>query len=274
MHTIPAPRLEAMTTGMLLDRAFRLYTANFALMLGITAVASVPFELTMLVIESTLDVGSRISNDFLAALLHFVVFIILWYTVAYPIGGGAAAYAISERYLGSEVTVIGALRRGLSCFWILSLALLIATVRMIFGWLLLLVPGFLWMLSYTVIVPVILVEKQNALASLERSRELIAGHRGKAFCVIGVIGLLQFTVGTGLEMIAGWMLSTESWDELPLNSALHSLVSIVITPIYEIATILLYYDMRIRKEGFDLEMLGRAFAAEPRPLATAPTTSR
>jgi hypothetical protein len=32
--------------------------------------------------------------------------------------------------------------------------------------------------------------------------------------------------------------------------------------------------MRIRKEGFDLEMLSRAIATEPRPMVAAPTASR
>jgi hypothetical protein len=66
----------------------------------------------------------------------------------------------------------------------------------------------------------------------------------------------------------------DSGQESFLDSALNSLVSILITPVFIIATILLYYDMRIRKEGFDLEMLGRAFAAGPRALAAAPTASR
>ena len=37
MDRTDTPRFEAMTTGTLLDRAFRLYTNNFRLMLGITA---------------------------------------------------------------------------------------------------------------------------------------------------------------------------------------------------------------------------------------------
>ena len=34
MDTTDTPRFEAMTTGTLLDRAFRLYTNNFSLMLA------------------------------------------------------------------------------------------------------------------------------------------------------------------------------------------------------------------------------------------------
>jgi hypothetical protein len=184
-------RFEAMTTGVLLDRAFRLYKANFALMLGITAVAYVPFELARLLVESAFDINSQVSNNVVAALLYFFLFIILWSSLAFPIAGGAASYAISERYLGNEVTVMGALRRAVHCFWTLAHAELAATIRMIFGWLLLLVPGFLWLLSYTLIVPVIVVEKRSALASLDRSRDLMAGHRAKALCVLLVVILLH-----------------------------------------------------------------------------------
>jgi hypothetical protein len=273
METVSV-RFEPMTTGVLLDRAFRLYTANFALMLGITAVAYVPFELTQLVIEASLEINARVSSDGLSALLYFVVLIILWYSVAFPLAGGAATYAISERYLSKDVTIADALRCGLTCFWTISLAELIATIRMIFGFCLLIIPGILWMLSYTVIVPAILVEGQEAIPSLERSRELIKGHRGKAFCVMLVFLLLHIVVVTGLEMIASWIFSLDSGEEAFFNSALNSLVSILITPIYVIATILLYYDMRIRKEGFDLEMLSRSFTTEGQPLAAAPTASR
>jgi len=59
-----------------------------------------------------------------------------------------------------------------------------------------------------------------------------------------------------------------------LNSAMNNLMSIFLTPLGIIATILLYYDMRIRKEGFDLEMLSRAFTTNPEPAAAAPTLSR
>lgn len=260
------PRFEAMSTGTLLDRAFHLYKANFALMLGITAVAYVPFELINLAIELGLDISSLVSNNFVAALLYFFVYITLWSSIAFPIAGGAATYAISERYLGNEVAISAALRRGLSCFWTLSLAELVASIRMIFGLLLLLVPGIVWMLSYALIVPVILVEKQSAMASLRRSRELMDGHRGKAFWIMLVLVLLQGVLIIGIGMITGWIFPTEAEEETPLNPALNALVSILIMPLYEIAAILLYYDARIRKEGFDLEMLGRAFSAAPQSL--------
>jgi hypothetical protein len=75
-------------------------------------------------------------------------------------------------------------------------------------------------------------------------------------------------------MIGSIFFAGESAGGGILNSALINLLSIFLTPLGIIAAILLYYDMRIRKEGFDLEMLSRALASEPQALAAQPTPSR
>jgi hypothetical protein len=123
-------------------------------------------------------------------------------------------------------------------------------------------------------VPVILVENQKATTSLRRSRDLVKGHRGKVFCVLLIVNLLQVIPILGVNMISGMIFNTQSGGGAMLNSALINLVSIFLTPLGIVATILLYYDMRIRKEGFDLEMLSRAITDNTASLAAAPTLSR
>jgi len=164
-----------------------------------------------------------------------------------------------------------ALRRGLSHFWPLSFAQITATIRVMFGFLLLIIPGILWMLSYSLIVPAIVIEGQNSTSSLRRSRDLIQGYRGKTFCILLIVNLLQVVLGGGVGVVAGIFFSSETGSGAVLSSAMNNLLSIFLTPLGIIAAILLYYDMRIRKEGFDLEMLSRALVTEPPVMATAPT---
>lgn len=273
MDTTDMPRFEAMTTGTLLDRAFRLYANNFALMLGITAAAYVPFYLILLVIEASLGGRLQSPGGGLSMLLFHLVSMILWASIAFPIASGAATYAISERYLGNDVTIIDALRRGLNHFWTLSLAQIAATIRVLIGFVLLVVPGILWMLSYSLIVPAILIEGQKALPGLRRSRELVKGHRGKVFLVMVVINLLQAVLAGGVGVIFTFLLASDSGSLAVLSSALGNLLSIFLTPLGINAAILLYYDMRIRKEGFDLEMLSRAVSANPSASLAVPTLS-
>jgi hypothetical protein len=275
MDSTSAPRFEAMTTGALLDRAFRLYTSNFSLMLGITAAAYVPFYLIMLVLESSLGVNVQAPSGGLSTVLFQIGFMILWASIAFPIAGGAATFAISERYLGNDVTIGEALRLALSRFWPLSMAQITATIRVMFGFLLFIIPGILWMLSYSLIVPAILVEGQKSRPSLRRSRDLVKGHRGKVFAVMFVINLLAVILTLGVSMISRMIFNTESTSGAVLTSAINNLMSIFLTPLGIIAAILLYYDMRIRKEGFDLEMLSRAITANAETVAAAaPTLSR
>ena len=270
MTSSNTPRFEAMTTGVLLDRAFRLYAQNFSLLLGITAAAYVPLYAIMILVGSsvTSDVGFR--ENRMMAIVTQVVFFILWSTLAFPIATAAGTYAISERYLGNNVTTGKALGRALRRFWTLSLAQISATMRVFFGILLLVVPGILWSLSYALIVPVVLVEGHRAAPSLRRSWDLVKGYRKKLFGIFLIVYVLQwllsFGVGSLTEAIFAWDSNTANIME----SAVSNLLSICATPFGIVADILLYYDLRIRKEGFDLEMLSRALSASPERSAAAP----
>jgi len=271
METTGMPRFEAMTTGTLLDRAARLYANNFSLLLGITAAAYVPFYLIMLVFESSLNLNPHDENAAWVAVLYLIVFMLLWTSIAFPIAGGAATYAISERYLGNQVALHVALRRGLASFWSVSIAQITVSAKVIFGLMLLVVPGVLWWLSYSVVVPAILVEGQKSTASLRRSRELMKGQRGKAFAIMTVLILLEALSSAGISSLTGIFGGVDSAGGAVLHSAANSLKSVVLAPLGIVATILLYYDMRIRKEGFDLDMLSRALTDRAASVAIAPT---
>ena len=273
MDTANTPRFEPMTTGALLDRAFRLYTSNFSLMLGITAGAYVPFYLIMLALQSGIGAHFQSLIGGLSALLFQLLFMIFWASVAFPIASGATTYAISERYLGNDVAIGDALRRGLSHFWPLSIAQITATLRVLIGFLLI-IPGILWMLSYSLIVPAILIEGQRALPSLRRSSDLVRGYRGKVFWVLLIVNLLQAVLAGGVDMISHLLFGSASASGEILGAALGNLLSIFLAPLGIIAAILLYYDMRIRKEGFDLEMLSRALTNDTQSMAAAPSASR
>lgn len=260
------PRFEAMTTGVLLDRAFRLYAQNFALMLGITAAAYVPLYGVMILVNSSLEVA----QNRMTAVLSQLVFFVLWSTLAFPIATAAGAYAISERYLGNHVTTGQALGRAVKRFWTLSIAQISATIRVFFGILLLIVPGILWSLSYALIVPVVLIEGHKAAPSLRRSWDLVKGYRKKLFGIFLIVYVLQWVLSFGVGSLTKAVFAWDSNTANIMESALSNLLSICTTPFGIVADILLYYDLRIRKEGFDLEMLSRALSTSPERSVTAP----
>src|ERR1043166_363820 len=262
------PRFEPMTTGRLLDRAFRLYGANFSLMLGITAVAYVPlYALKLLMQAAASNTSSALGRAFFTNFSE-ILFFILWVSVAFPFATGAATYAISERYLGNEVTIDQALWRALRKFWTLSMAQLIVGIRVALGLILLIIPGILWSLSYALVVPAILVENQKPAPSLKRSSELVKGYRGKVFLVVAVVLVLQWVLGFGAGSLSVMFRESGSATRNLMVAIFTDFTEILFTPLGIIANILLYYDFRIRKEGFDLEMLSRALAVRPETAAS------
>jgi hypothetical protein len=245
---------------------FRLYAANFPLMLGVTAAAYVPLYALQLFAQAHKETFGLDLTTFIFGFLFYLLLM----SLTFPIATGAATYAISERYLGHEVTVGAALGRAFKRLWTLSMAQLEVGLWIMLGIWLLIIPAILWGLSYTLVVPVVMVEGFKAGPSLKRSWELVKGNRGKVFIVLFVITVIQGLVNAGVVGLSALFLDHQSPSGRLIDAALTDIAQIVLTPLIIIADILLYYDLRIRKEGFDLEMLSRDLAAIPETAGAAP----
>ncbi|MYB95433.1 hypothetical protein F4054_22905 [Candidatus Poribacteria bacterium] len=126
-----------------------------------------------------------------------------------------------------------------------------------------------------------LLEGTSMRVGFRRSRALISGRRWRVIGTVIAIFLLSFAIGfilrtvfaflfviTGLEGVGNfreivqwmaiWELPTK-WSELRLSYALMYLVNLGIDtftmPIWVIGFTRLYFDQRIRKEGFDIEVM-------------------
>ena len=258
-------RFEPMTTGRLLDRCFRIYFQNFPLMVGISAFAYLPllaFQSVNLLVVSGAILGS------LAVVGSVMAFAINILVVA-PLAIAATTKAVSDRYLGNEVTVGAALKGAWGHVVPLLLTQFVVGLIVMAGFILLIVPGILWGLSYALVAPVAILETSDRTAIRKRSWALVEGNRGKVFGVLLVLGLLQGFFGGLLGASSAGALILTGIDLLSTTGAVVQLavsgiVSIVVYPLAAIAITLLYYDLRIRKEGFDLEMLSQAIGDRPR----------
>ena len=97
------------------------------------------------------------------------------------------------------------------------------------------------------------------------------GYRGKVFLVVAVVLMLQWVLGFGAGSLSMLFSASESVTRKLMVAVFTDFAQILFTPLGIIANILLYYDFRIRKEGFDLEMLSRALAGSPETAAAAST---
>ena len=101
---------------------------------------------------------------------------------------------------------------------------------------------------------------------MSRSKALAAGNLDKIFSVGFLVLLIAIAINIPFSFIGGvlgGMIFAQNATLLLLTSQLVGIIGqIIIVPIGAIAYILLYYDLRIRKEGFDLEMLANNIGSE------------
>ncbi len=250
---------EPMTVGMILDAAIRIYFRNFWLLVGIAAVGYLPQLLLPLLVALAQALDSDLSMliIMLGALGNLV-----WWLLLYPWTLGAATYAISRIYLGEEADLWKALRVALDEVGTLFLTSLIVSVIVFIGLLLLIVPGILWWLSYSLIVPVIMLEGTNSQEARWRSRELTRNYRGRILVLFVIVIFLQFVAQLAAIGLVGAL-----FENILLTQAVQWVATVLAVPLPIVLTILLYYDLRIRKEGFDLELLSGALGRS-RPQST------
>ncbi len=134
---------------------------------------------------------------------------------------------------------------------------------------------------YALAVPASTLENLPARQALIRSRLLSKGSRGRIFAVFFLTGLMTVVLTYVLQapaLIANNMLVMNAQTRFSMASLLWIYLAefFAVTfagPIATIAIALLYYDERIRREAFDLQLmmeaLGQTTAAQPGPTQAA-----
>ncbi len=248
-----ARALRPMGLLEIIDQAFRLYRANLGLFFGIAAMVYVPLA----VIQSVPEIGPYLGM----AVSLFV----------YLLCTGALTKAISDRYLGSQSTVGEAYRYIGARFVPFFVTMLAVYLLMAAGLVALVVGVFVVVFWVAFVTQVFVIEGKRNFAAIWRSKYLIGnGVWGEVLVLNFVVGFIALLIMGAIQaLLAPLGLGPESalWM---LGGVVSGVGQSVVTPLSIAASVLLYYDSRIRKEGFDLQMLARERGAELPPPAEPP----
>lgn len=273
--------LRPMTLGQVLDTTFSLYKRNFWLFVGIT---SIPF-LAVLILQvgaAALQLSRpspQPASPVLAsgAIVGGIVFLLAYFLLA---GAAQAAtiFAVSDLYLGRAATVRGSFRKvGGKAFRVI-LVLLLVGLTVGVGFLLLIIPGIILFCRTAVAVPASMLEDTKAVGSIERSIQLTKGFAMQIFLifllvwVLSYIALLIFQVPFAyLQGATAQARQTLVFGMLALQHLSSFLSNVLVGPIGTIAFSLMYYNLRVRKEAFDIQHLMNSLPASPSQGAAATT---
>ncbi len=228
----------------------------------------------------------QLLNSYLGVLAVSGGLLLLSALVILPLGEAATTRAVSDRYLDRKSTLRSAygaawhrLRSLISLILILVgayvgciaalvlLVLLFAAVGagalgavLAIVAIIALIPAVLVVYVRSVVaVPAIVLERVSGWNGLKRSWSLM---RGRFWPTLGRVLLLALITGIISSVVALiFELPGQAID--PNNTFIYNQVAgaiaaVFVGPISYIGITLLYYDVRIRKEGFDIEMLARS----------------
>lgn len=106
--------------------------------------------------------------------------------------------------------------------------------------------------------PAIVLERLSGWRGLVRSWHLVAGQFWRIFGIRLLLALITTIIGAivvSILTLAG--LSLDANGRFVLQQVASAVAAVFVSPITYIAVTLLYYDARIRKEAFDIEMLAQ-----------------
>ncbi len=247
--------LRPMSLGELLDASFGVYRRQFLPLVFIALLCqAIPLALGVYLELQ----GGVVANPALWA-VSAIAAILLG-----SIGSAASTFVVAEAYLGGQITPQQAFSRAVPFLGRLIAAALLSALLYVFGLLLLVIPGIIVICGLAVTAPAIVIENQpSATAGMSRSWNLSKGLRMKVFVAFIVVFLLIALPGIALGAV-GLVAAGEGTTELGLTIGfllIQSVLQVLAYPFFYVLTTLLYYDFRVRKEAYDLDMLSAALGS-------------
>ncbi|MBA2383437.1 MAG: glycerophosphoryl diester phosphodiesterase membrane domain-containing protein [Actinobacteria bacterium] len=274
----PRPQLRPLGLGEIFDVAITIYRRNARVLMTLVLVVVAPLEvLSALLQASALPDGGDafvtetqtgeivFDEEFRRTVVGFGLAAVLSFLGA-TIATGACFKAIADGYVGTRAEWRPALgyaaRRLHSILWVSFLGGLLA----ILGLLLLIVPGVYLYISFAVAVPVLLTEGLKGRHALGRSRQLVKGRFWPTFGVVVLGAILVGIVQGALAGLAGVASFSEGPDTLAafvVTTIATVIGSLIATPLTAAFLTVLYFDLRVRKEAFDLQLLAQQVGIDP-----------
>jgi hypothetical protein len=243
-----------MGIGEILSTAFQLYRQHWQTLLAIAAVVVVPFTLLeyllgdlvrgqgeetangVVVETATWAVGIAGLMTALAGLLMFLVLT------------GAITRAVAAEVAGEDPGVEQSYRFGFVRLWSVLLVRVLVGLATLGGLILLVIPGIYIGVRLAVSIEALVVEGRRGTQAMGRSWGLVGGHWWHAFATLLVAWLLIGVVNAVITAPFGGL----GWFVQAVAAAVATVVTL---PYGVLVGVLLYLDLRARREGLTLEAL-------------------
>jgi hypothetical protein len=242
-------RLRARTVSEIVDAAFALYRQHATQYILVTAVAFSP----LLIIQLFLTDATQPSVTNLTAVYGTAV--ASWLT--YSLMSAVLVKLASQAYLGNQPNLGETLRAVVPQVPAILVASLLKAVLLFLGLFAFIVGAFYVIARYFAVSTVIVLEGKGPWEAFGRSTILSRGRKRFILNALLLVYIIYTLLSYGVLALVG---ITGNQIVTIVGS---SVFTIVAYPLIGLTEMVLYYDTRIRGEGFDIEQMAAAIDAKP-----------
>lgn len=267
--------LRPLGIGEILDNAIQVYRRNFVALVTMTAVAVVPIQIVAVLVNLSARPSSSSETDTIggfgfsststdghdaAVRLAAGLVVVVLSLIAGRLAIGACTRGVADAYLGgvaadARASLRVALRSLGSLLWLE----LLVVPALLLGLAFCIVPGVWLWTSWLVATPVVLIEGARGTKAMRRSFALVQPRWWPTFGLGVVAVLLTMVVSTSLNILLVAVIfsthDTTGTAYIVAAGVLGTISSLISTPLVASAYVILYFDLRVRKEGLDLQMV-------------------
>jgi hypothetical protein len=243
-----------MGIGEILSTAFQFYQRHWRTLLAIAAVVVVPFTLLQYLLGDQVRIqGEEVANGVVVETATWAVGIaglvaVLAGVVMFLVLTGAITRAVAAEVAGEDPSLEQSYRFGFVRLWSVLLVSVLVGLATIGGLILFVIPGIYIGVRLAVSIEALVVEGRRGTKAMARSWELVGGHWWHAFGTLLVAWLL---IGVVNALITAPFGGT-TWFVQAVVAAVATTVTL---PYGVLVGVLLYLDLRARKENLTLETL-------------------
>jgi hypothetical protein len=267
--------LRPLGVGEIIDHSLAIYRRQFGALVTITLTANaIPLLLMVYLFTS----GGILAQPFL------YLGVLLLTVILGALATAATVFLVSETYLGNSISGGMALSRATKYMWRLILLTMMLSLVVGLAVIVFFLPGIITVSSILLALAVIpafvtalviftgllvstqalILEDASPSAALRRSWQLTRDYRWKMLGLVIVVGIIIAIPSLAIGFLRGGSMAMRAAGEFSSTDIIWEIVtqfiSTLIYPLLYCALTVAYYDLRVRKEGFDLELLESTLA--------------
>jgi hypothetical protein len=234
-----------------LDQAIALVRDHFWLLTGIMLFIYIPTCLVVETLRASADLHAAQSTPRTNWLMIASFFGLL---VAMPLTSGAIIQAVANVYLEQPISARAALASAFGILIPILATELLSGALALLG-LLLIIPGVIFYLWWSLAIQVVVLEGLTGLGAMQRSKQLMQGNMLTGLLLVVLTFVIRVAISTGAEFIP--------WP--PLRVPLSVTADAAMFALISAAWVVFYFSCRSKHESFDLGLLADQVGDQPAP---------